>query len=452
MFRWWFSIPLWGRVMLALVLGVITGYGLQHALIYWGLHIGIAPDEAKSVAAHWIKTYLGPFGDIFMRLLRMLIVPLIFTTLVAGVVALGDPKKLGTVGLKTIGLYLLMTVCANIVGLIFGNIFQPGQGISFDATETAPLASDTPSLRERLLEVIPQNPVVALVEGDVLAIIFFAVIFGIGIILAGPSAKLAGDVFTAASEAMLKVTQIVMEFAPIGVFALIAYTVASQGLEAFKSILLLVACVYLALITYMIIVYFAIIKLWLRLPLGRFFKGVADAAAVGYSTASSNATLPVTIACTTQKLGVNRSIAGSTLPLGATINMDGTALYLGILAVFTARIFGYELTLSHYAMIVVTATISAIGAAGIPSASLFLAAVVLQTFGATPAQVALIVGFILPVDRIMDMARTTINVISDSVVALAVAKTEGELDEDIYYGRKSYEPSPDELDDFYRQN
>lgn len=451
MFRKWFAIPLWARVLMALVLGIVVGIGLQNALMLWGMHIGVAPEDAKDTAALWIKTYLGPFGDLFVRLLRMVVVPLILTTLVAGMVALGDPKRLGTVGLKTMGLYFLMTIVANIVGLVFGALFKPGEGLVLNATTAAPLKTQSLSLSEQLLAIVPANPVVALVDGNVMAIIFFAILFGIGIIVSGPSAKLVGDVFTAAAEAMLKVTQIVMEFAPIGVFALIAYTVASQGIEAFASILIMVGCVYAGLLTYMLIAYTGIIKLWLRLPLSRFFVGVADAGAVAYSTASSSATLPVTIACTTKKLGVNPSIAGSTLPLGATINMDGTALYLGVLAMFTAQVFGYELTFMQCAMITLTATFASIGAAGIPSASLFLAAAVLQTFGATPEQVALVVGFILPVDRIMDMARTTINVASDSVVAVAVAKWEGELDEEVYRGTKVYALPPEDLDDLYQK-
>jgi Na+/H+-dicarboxylate symporter len=447
MFKWYFATPLWLRVMLALGLGIITGIGLKEGLVQWGLNIGVPPEDAQAIATLWLKTYIAPLGDLFMRLLRMVVVPLIFTSLVAGMVALGDPKKLGSVGIKTLGLYLLMTFTAVAVGLGFGSLFQPGVGLKLDASNIEPLKSVSLTLSERLLAIVPQNPLVAMVEGDIIAIIFFALLFGIGIILCGPSAKLVGDVFTAAAEAMLKVTQLVMEFAPIGVFALIAYTVARQGVEAFSSILIMIACVYAGLFVYMLVTYTAIIKFWLGLSLRRFFIGVADAGAVGFSTASSSATLPVTIACTTKKLGVNPSIAGSTLPLGATINMDGTALYLGILAVFTAQMFGYDLSLGQYIIIAITATLSAIGAAGIPSASLFLASAVLSTFGATPEQIALVIGFILPVDRIMDMARTSINVMSDSVVAVAVAKWEGELDQEVYNGTKAYVPPPEALDD-----
>lgn len=447
MVRWWFAIPLWGRVFMALVAGIVLGLGLQAGLKAWGVHIGIAPDQAQSVAAGWIKTWLGPFGDLFIRLLRMIIVPLIMTTLVAGIVQLGDPKRLGTVGIKTLLLYVVMTLIAVSIGLTFGTVLQPGSGLVLTDVGAGAVAFEPMTISERLLAIVPQNPVEAMVRGDVLSLIFFSILFGIGIILCGPSAKPVADVFTAASEAILKVTQIVMEFAPLGVFALMAYTVASQGIEIFASVFKLIACVYLALITYMLLVYGGIIKLWLKLPLWRFFFGMADAQAVAYSTASSSAALPVTMNCTTQKLGVPQSIAGSTLPLGAVINMDGTALYQGILACFAAQAFGYHLGPAEYAIILVTASLVSIGTASIPSASLFLMAIVMSTFGVTPEQVAMILAFVLPVDRIMDMARTTVNVASDAVVALAVAKTEGEFDSEIYMGKKVYEPTARERDD-----
>lgn len=444
--RWWFAMPLWGRVFIALVAGVAVGLTLKASMSAWGVHNGMAPEEASRLAAGWIETWLGPFGDLFIRLLRMIIVPLIMSTLVAGIVALGDPKRLGTVGVKTIGLYAGITLVAVCIGLLFGSLFQPGKGLTLTATGEV-IAIEPMSISERLLAIVPQNPVEAMANGDVLSLIFFSVLFGIGIIMSGPSAKPVADVFTAASEAVLKVTQIVMEFAPLGVFALMAYTVASQGLEIFISVFRLIACVYAALIAYMLLVYGGIIRLWLKLPLWRFFFGMADAQAVAYSTASSSAALPVTMTCTTQKLGVSRSIAGSTLPLGAVINMDGTALYQGVLACFAAQTFGYHLGPAEYFIIIVTASLVSIGTASIPSASLFLMAIVMSTFGVTPEQVAMILAFVLPVDRIMDMARTTVNVASDAVVALAVAKTEGAFDEALYLGHKTYEAEDWEKDD-----
>jgi Na+/H+-dicarboxylate symporter len=272
--------------------------------------------------------------------------------------------------------------------------------------------------------------VAALADGDVLAIIFFSIFLGVAILSTGAAGKPMGELFNSASEVVLKITHYVMEVAPFGVFALVSYTAASQGLEALQAILTLIVAVYLGLIAHAVITYGILIRFVLKLPLVRFFRGMTDPIAVAYSTASSSATLPVTIAAASDNLGVKKSVAGSVLPLGATINMDGTALYLGILALFTAQAFGYELTFINYVMIAFTAAIVSIGAAGIPSASLFLLAIVLETFGVTPEHTAIIVGFILPVDRIMDMARTAVNVTGDAAVATAVAKWEGELDEE----------------------
>lgn len=416
--NWWFGTALWKRVLGALVLGVIFGTILTQMF-------------GDAEAAALLETYVKPVGDLFIRLIRMLIVPLILTTLVAGVVALGDPGRIGTIGLKTIALYLFTTFFANVIGIIYGLIFRPGANADLAGADAVPVdTSAAPAAIDRVLAIVPMNPVAALADGDVLAIIFFAILLGVGILMAGKAGKLVGDFFTQASEVVLKVTHIVMEVAPFGVFALVAYTTADQGLNALVSIAVLIGTVYLGLLTHAVLVYGGIIRFVLNLPVMNFFRGILDAIAVAFSTASSSATLPVTIANVSENLGVKKSVAGSVLPLGATINMDGTALYLGVLALFTAQAFGYDLTFMNYVLIAVTAAAVSVGAAGIPSASLFLLATVLSTFGVPPEQIAIIVGFILPVDRIMDMARTALNVTGDATVATAVAKWEGELDED----------------------
>ncbi|MBR9824942.1 MAG: dicarboxylate/amino acid:cation symporter [Alphaproteobacteria bacterium] len=413
---WWFKIKLWQRVLVALLLGIVVGLTLSQTM-------------GQAEATAFIDTWIRPVGLAFIQLIRMLIVPLIFTTLVAGVIAMGDPAKLGSLGIKTIGLYLATTFFANIIGLTFGTLFQPGAGASLADVEAVPVSTDPPDAVERILAIIPENPVAALADGNVLAIIFFSLLLGIAILSTGKAGKPVGDLFNSASEVVLKITHYVMEVAPFGVFALVSYTAASQGLDALASIFTLIIAVYLGLIAHAVITYGFLVRVVLNLPLVRFFRGLTDPIAVAYSTASSSATLPVTIAAASDNLGIKKSVSGSVLPLGATINMDGTALYLGILALFTAQAFGYDLTLMNYVMIAVTAAIVSIGAAGIPSASLFLLAIVLETFGVTPEHTAIIVGFILPVDRIMDMARTAVNVTGDAAVATAVAKWEGELDE-----------------------
>jgi Na+/H+-dicarboxylate symporter len=419
MFKWWFGITLWQRVLGALVLGIVFGLLLQQVM--------------GEGAEAFLEAYVQPYGDIFIALIRMMIVPLIFTTLVAGVVAMKQPAKLGTLGVMTIGLYLITTFFANVIGLAFGTIMRPGAGASEALAGATPeaISQERPSGWDQILDII-QNPAAAMAEANILAIIFFAVLFGVGILLAGDKGEAVGRFFESASEAVLKVTAIIMETAPFGVFALISYTTVAYGIEAFQSIFWLILTVYLGLLTHIILIYGGLIKFVLRLPLIRFFRGIFDAQAVAFSTSSSSATLPVTITNARRNLGVKKGVAASVLPLGATINMDGTALYLGILALFTAQAFGIDLTLANYVMIAVTAAVVSIGAAGIPSASLFLLATVLSTFGVSPEQIALVVGFILPVDRIMDMARTVVNVTGDAAVATSVAKWEGELDEDTF--------------------
>lgn len=413
---WWFKIKLWQRVLAALVLGVVFGLVLTSLM-------------GQAAATSFIDDYIRWIGIGFIRLIRMMIVPLIFTTLVAGIIAMGNPARLGTLGARTILLYLGTTFFANIIGLVLGTVIRPGENVDF-SNVTPRERSEAEPLIDRLLGIIPENPVAALTDGDVLAIIFFSILLGVAILSTGKVGKPLGDLFNSGSEVVLKMTHYVMELAPFGVFALIAYTTASEGLGTFASVALLIGTVYLGLGIHMMLTYGVLVRVVLNLPLIRFYRGMADALSVAYSTSSSSATLPVTVACATDNLGIRKPVAGSVLPLGSTINMDGTALYLGILALFTAQAFGYELTLVNYAMIALTAALASIGAAGVPSASLFLLATVLSTFGVSDEHLGLMLGLLFPVDRIMDMARTVVNVSGDAAVATAVAKWEGELDEE----------------------
>jgi Na+/H+-dicarboxylate symporter len=402
------GVTLWVRVLFALGVGILFGF--------------IFGDAVESTK--WV-------GDLFVRLIRMLVVPIVFTTLVAGLLSMGDPKKLGSIGGKAIAFYMLTTAIAICIGLFLGVVFEPGKGIELTAVSSQPLAP-VADVVDRFLGIVPINPVAAFADGDVLAIILFSLLFGTGIVLAGDKGRPVGDAISSAAEAMLKVAHIVMELAPYGVFALVSWVAGTMGVETIAKLLTLVAVVYAACILHIVIVYGGLIKFVLRLPAIRFFRGIIDAQAVAYSTASSSATLPVTLTCVEENLGVKSSVASSVIPLGATINMDGTALYLGVVAVFSAQIFGIDLVLTDYFMIALTVTLASIGTAGVPSASLFLLSTILPVIGITPDQTALIVGLILPIDRILDMARTTVNVSGDAAVAVAVAKFEGELDEEIF--------------------
>jgi len=409
-------------------------------LIGLALHYGLGARGAD-IATTWFK----PFGDAFVFLIKMLIVPLIVTTLIAGVIAMGDPKRLGSLGARTIGMYLLTTFFAVWLGLLVATLFQPGSGMS-QIIESSAGASETvadklrtagsakKSLSEYLLAIIPQNPIKAMAEGDVLALIFFSILMGVGILLTGDKGKPVGDFFEAAAEVVMKVTLLIMELAPYGVLALMAWVMGVNGLGILASMGKLAIALYLACALQIVLVYGGlIVRTILKLPVKRFFQGIADALGVAYSTSSSSATLPVTISCAEHNLGVDKSVAGSVLPMGATINMDGTAIYLGIVCMFAAQAFGLDVNIGTYFMIALSATMASVGAAGIPSASLFLAVGLLQgVFGIDESQAILIIAFIFPFDRLLDMMRTVTNVSGDVAVACTVAKWEGELDEDVF--------------------
>ena len=425
------KMVLWKKVFVGLALGIALGLGLHYGL----------GERGQNIASTWFK----PFGDAFVNLIRMLIIPLIVTTLISGMVAMGDPKKLGTIGIRTIALYLLTTFFAVWLGLLVASIFQPGSGLGEiiaagnDSVDTVAgklkSAGDAKrSLSQYLLDIIPKNPIKAMANGDVLPVIFFSILFGVGILLAGDKGKPVANFFDSASEVVMRVTMMIMELAPYGVFALMVWVMGVNGLGVLVNMGKLAAALYIACFLQIIFIYGGvIIKGILRLPFIRFIYGIADAIGVAYSTSSSSATLPVTISCAEKNLGVDKSVAGSVLPMGATINMDGTAIYLGIVALFAAQAFGLDLSVGTYLMVALTATMASIGAAGIPSASLFLAVGMLQSiFGIDETQAILIVAFIFPFDRLLDMMRTVTNVSGDVAVACTVAKWEGELDENVF--------------------
>jgi Na+/H+-dicarboxylate symporter len=311
-------------------------------------------------------------------------------------------------------------------------MFKPGDGIDLSGVDPFTSGVASMSVAERLFGIIPMNPFASLANGEVLPIIFFSILLGIGIIMGGEKTKPIGNFFSAAAEAVLKVAHMVMQVAPYGVLSLVAWVSGTMGLAALQNLLVLTLILYFGCLFHMVFVYGSLIRIFAKLPLKNFFRGILDAQAVAYSTSSSSATLPVTLQCVQENLGVKKTVASSVLPLGATINMDGTALYLGIVALFAAQIFGIDLTFTDYLLIAMTATLTSIGTAGIPSASLFLLATVLSVIGVSDNQTALIVGFVLPFDRILDMARTAVNITGDATVSVLVAKSENEIDEDVF--------------------
>ncbi|HAU08970.1 MAG TPA: dicarboxylate/amino acid:cation symporter [Gammaproteobacteria bacterium] len=409
MLKTWFAIALWKRILLALVLGVIAG-------MIWG-------PGAASIS--WL-------GDLFVRLIRMVVVPLVFVTLVSGVVAMGDPAKLGSLGAKTLAIYMVTTLAAIVIGLILAAALQPGVGVDLSAAAPTAVQEAIP-LSERLLSIVPSNPIAALAEGNILAIIFFALLVGVSLLTIGEKGKPVAELMDSSSEMMLRITHWVMEVAPFGVFALIAAVAGTQGVAALLDVLTLALAVALACVTHVVVVHgVGIIKLSLGLSPLNFFKGARDAMLVAFSTSSSSATLPVSMSVAEDNLGIKPVVASTVLPLGATINMDGTALYVGIVSVFAAQAFGIDLSLTDYAIIAGSTTLVSIGTAAVPGASLFLMAAVMGAIGISPEQIAIVIGFILPFDRPLDMLRTVVNICGDLSVATAVANWEGEFDREIF--------------------
>ena len=398
----WFRIPLWQRVIAALILGVITGR-------LWG------PD-AESIKI---------IGGVFIAFIKMLVVPLIFFSLVAGVASIGDLRKLGAVGWRAMLLFVVTGQIAVWLGLALGTFFGPGVGVDTSGIDMgAPPPPNEATWREMVLGMIPQSPVQVMADVNVLPLIVFSLLVGIGILMAKEEGEPALRIFESGSVVMQKVTAIVMELTPFGVFALMAWVAGTLGFDALMALGKLVFLNYLGCALILALVYGGMIKLVARQQITGFFRGIVDAMAVSYSTASSNATLPVTLRCAERNLGVSNAVASFVISLGATINMNGTAMYLGLATLFGAQVFGVDLSWADYGMIALLGTLGAVGAAGIPGAGLIMMALV---FGAVDVPLETI-AFVAGVDRIMDMMRTTTNVVGDAAVAVTVASLTGEID------------------------
>ena len=370
---------------------------------------------------------LKPVGTLFINMIKMLIVPLVFATLVTGITSMEDLSKMRRIGIKTFSIYLITTAIAVAIGLAFGILFEPGSGVALSNT-AAVAVKKAPPLIDTLLALVPTNPIDSLTKGDILQIIVFAIFLGISINLAGEKGRPVAAFFESFSETMFKMTEIVISFAPIGVFGLMAWVSASYGVDVLLSLAKVIACVYIASMIHMALTMGGGIALFAKLNPIRFFKGILSAQTVAFTTTSSSGTLPITTSNTIHNLGVSKPIASFVLPLGATINMDGTAIYQGICVMFVAQAFGVDLTFANYLTIILTATLASIGTAGVPGAGLIMLSLVLTSVNLPLEGIAIIAG----IDRILDMARTTVNVTGDAMTSVLIAKSEGELDEKIY--------------------
>ncbi|MBM3116928.1 dicarboxylate/amino acid:cation symporter [Jeongeupia naejangsanensis] len=397
-------MPMWQKILIALTLGV--GAGLLFG------------DYAKM---------LKPLGDIFMSLIRMTVQPVIFVSLVCGILSLHDLSKMGRIAAKTLLVFALTMAFAAALGMGLATLFGIGTGLNHLIAGAPPVAGKSVSFTETIVSIFPSNVFYSLANGDVLPVIVFSIFFGLSINLAGEAGEPVARFFTSLNEVVFKLILLVLSFAPIGVFALMAYVTADNGFAVLGELASLVGTIYLACLIMLFGVYSLILRVAGLNPL-RFIRKMLPVQLFAYSTGSSSATIPLNIETAEHQLGVKNSIASFVLPLGATVNMNGLSTYLGAVAIFAANAYGVHLSISQMVMVILTTTLAAIGAAGVPGTALIVMSLVLSSVG-LPLE---IIAVIAAVDRIIDMMNTATNVSGDTLAAVIVARSEGDLDRNTY--------------------
>ncbi|AGX02215.1 MULTISPECIES: dicarboxylate/amino acid:cation symporter [Bacillaceae] len=394
------------KIIIALIAGGIVGLLLN---LY-------SPDLFET-----LNTYLfTPLGKIFLNLINMLVVPIVFFSITLGTAGLGDPKKLGRIGLKTISYFLATTCMALIIGIAFAYIFQPGTVGTFDTTGAEFQAEEAPPVSDTLLNIIPTNPIKAFTEGNMLQIITFSVFIGFALTMLGEKTRGVLKLFDQGNELMMYLVNLIMRFAPYGTFGLIVSAVGTQGVDAIKAMGLYMGVVLAALIVHTLVTYGSSVYFLAKRNPFEFFKGFAPAMSVAFSTSSSNATLPVSMNVAQKNLKVPESVSSFVQPLGATINMDGTAIMQGVATIFIAQVYGLDLTFTQLVTVVLTAVLASIGTAGVPGVGLIMLAMVLQSVNLPVEGIALIIG----IDRLLDMTRTAVNITGDAACAVIVGESE----------------------------
>lgn len=412
------------KIFIALLLGAILG------IVLYNFPASSIRDDVV------IDGILYVIGQGFIKLMKMLVVPLVFCSLVCGSMAIGDTKKLGSVGVRTIVFYLFTTALAITVALLIGNLINPGTGLdmsTIQANVTSVDSVEATSLVETILNIIPDNPINSLASGNMLQIIVFALLIGVILAKLGEKTEVVGNFFSQFNDIMMEMTMMVMAVAPIGVFCLIARTFAGIGFNAFLPLGKYMIGVLLALAIQCFFVYLGLLKLFTGLNPIKFIKNFFPVMAFAFSTATSNATIPLSIDTLAKKMGVSKRISSFTIPLGATINMDGTAIMQGVAVVFAAQAFGINLDLTDYITVIGTATLASIGTAGIPSVGLVTLTMVFNSVG-LPVEA---IGMIMGIDRILDMTRTAVNITGDAVCTTIVAHQNKALDKNIFTNSKS---------------
>lgn len=417
---------LWFRVLLGLVLGIAFGFAIAPMTADGPLGM-----DGKT----FLTTYIKPIGTVFINLIKMVIVPLIFFSLVNGIVSMTDSTAFKRIGTKSVGAYLLTGAFAVCIGLAFGTIFQPGLGVDLSAlssltgTAAAPaVAPKEVSVIEILVGIIPPNVIKAMADDHILQVVVFAIFVGITLNHLGSKVQNLIDLIKSAATLVFSLIETVIRFSPYGVFALTSWMVGTQGMPILKALLVLVFTVIGALLTQYLLFGLMIIIFGRMSPMP-FYKKMFEPQLMAFSTSSSKATLSTAMRVVNERIGVSKSSTAFVLPLGASINMDGTAIYLGICALFFAQAYNIPLDAHHYFILILTATLGSIGAAGIPSGSLFMMGMVFTSVGLPLEGIALIAG----VDRILDMMRTTVNITGDSLITVLVDKSEGTFDLELYH-------------------
>lgn len=405
----------------AIFIGLLAG-----AMVGILLHYAFTDGAVKSVL---IDGVFYVVGNGFLRLMQMLVVPLVFCSLVCGSMAMGDTKKLGKIGVKTLAFYLATTALAITAAILVANLINPGRGLDMSAIQVREVAiGEKTRLADTILNIIPTNPLNALANGDMLPIILFALIVGIILANLGENAETVGNFFSQFNDVMMQMTVMVMKLAPYGVFCLIAKTFSGIGFDAFLPLLKYMLGVLAALAVQLLVVYMALLKGFTGLNPAKFLKKFLPVMGFAFSTATSNATIPMSIDTLHKKMGVSKRVSSFTIPLGATINMDGTAIMQGVAVVFAAQAFGMNLTVGDYLTVIMTATLASIGTAGVPGVGLITLSMVFHSVGLPVEAIALIMG----IDRILDMCRTAVNITGDAVCTTIVACQDKSLNREVF--------------------
>lgn len=415
------------RIFIGMIAGIVIGGLLQLVSDDSGDFVISLFGQQFSTYAILVDGIFSTLGTIFINSLKMLVVPLVFVSLVCGTSSLSEPSKLGRLSGKSVGMYVLTTCIAVSLAMFFALLVQPGSSVE-RPTEAVFNANEAPPLTQVIIDMFPSNPIASMAEGNMLQIIVFAVLFGIAMAMTGEPGKRIGRFFDDINTVIMKLVTIIMNLAPYGVFVLMAKLFATVGADMLGSLAKYFFLVFFVLIGHALITYPILLKLLTGLNPLILLRKMRDAALFAFSTSSSSATLPVTLETARYKLGVKPTVSSFTIPLGATINMDGTAIMQGVATVFIAQVYGVDLSTTDLLMVVLTATLASIGTAGVPGVGLIMLAMVLQQVNLPVEGIALIIG----IDRLLDMTRTVVNITGDCTVACVVAHSEKELDYDVY--------------------